>query len=132
MNLRKIFGAVGVFSAFFLGSSWAHAAYVCDVYYVPSSTTMGSDGLVVASFYSAPNCGGSLNSVRYFCSGTPTSTSCASSASYRYNTAKLMGLMTALQQAAINDEVVTDPTAACIGGAPGAPGCGTYVVFKSN
>jgi hypothetical protein len=129
MNLGKIFGAVGVFSACVLGSSFAHAAYVCEVYYTPSSTTMGSDGWLMVSLYTAPNCSGSFHATRYYCGGTVTSTLCANSTNFRYNTAKLMGFLTAIQQAAMNDQQVVDVTSSCIGG---GSGCGAYLIFRAN
>jgi hypothetical protein len=127
MQFSKILGSALVFSAVSLGSTAAFADYVCNSVYFPVTGTLGNEGYVYASYYSAPNCGGSLLYTRFYCTGTATNTLC--SATYRYERAGLLEMYAGLKYAASVDQLVTGSASGCIGG---GTGCGGQVYFQSN
>jgi hypothetical protein len=129
MNTAKFLIGAAAAVTFALGTSEASADYVCNTFLLPGASVAGNDGYVLTQLYSAPNCGGGYVSTRYFCSAGATATWCASNPGYRYDAAKLVAVFSALQRAAIHDELVSVLTSACIGG---GSGCASVAQFSSN
>ena len=116
--MKKLLACV-LFGTTLLVSGLATAAqgYVCSVSRQPGSGKYGTAGHVVVSYTTAPGCTGTSQGSHYYCSPSPTSTSCPSSTAYHYAREDLNSLASMLHNAAIaNTKVQHDDDAFCIGG----------------
>jgi hypothetical protein len=77
------------------GSARAANQYLCSVNYVPKATTLGNEGYLYVSIYSAPACGGSYLGYGYLCSTGSTQTACA----LQLNASQILTVFQALQYA---------------------------------
>ena len=109
----------------------ADYGYVCSTYHTPGDTSLGDEGYTGATYYSGPNCTGSYQGSKNYCSPGRLSFSsvCASSASYLYPRADLLALYEMLQRAAEWGQRVYWSTTTC---ASGGSTCGASVTFYGN
>jgi hypothetical protein len=106
----------------------ALADYVCvAVYTPPTSAALGAHGYVTATFTGGPNCSGPYNGSRLYCTAGATFFACARD--YVYSADAVLTLFSALQRAALDDQLVAQGTTTCL---DGSVTCGSYVYFYNN
>jgi hypothetical protein len=121
--------AAGVLVAAITAPSIAKADFVCSTFYLPGASILGDEGYVSATYYSSPGCAGSYLYSKQYCSAGANTAACASSPSYRYDRASLVGLVEALRAAAEAGQRVYAYTTGCFFG---GTGCGSVVSFNAS
>ena len=88
----------------------ASAEYVCRVHRIPGDVGYyGDDGHVQVQLYTGPNCTGSYDGTRYFCSSGGSSSNCTSYVYGLYTGADLNALAENLSDAARTGQRVYAP-----------------------
>jgi hypothetical protein len=129
---RKLLVAGVALSAMVLSSGEAHAAdYLCraGLRAGSSTSTLGTDGYINFLVYNGPDCTGTFVGAYYLCSPGATSTSCASSSSYHYSEAQLVGLIQTMQHAIESNTRINHLAQQCNGG---ALACGSTIDFRGD
>jgi hypothetical protein len=128
--MRKHLVGLAVVLAGISAAGVASASEVCDLFYLPSSSTLGSYGYIYFTLFTGANCSGSFVGEYWLCSSNATSQVCASTSSYSFTSdGELMGMSNQLLQAIIYNVPTTVNTATCNGG---GSGCATTVGFHNN
>jgi len=94
----------------------AHAEYLCSASLNLGVSTYGLDGHIQFVTYTGPSCTGTMIRQYFFCTGSASHASCASSANYRYDRPSLLTLFDVLQRATDANQNVTIPTVTCVNG----------------
>ena len=129
MKLKTVIFALGAFLAVATASRAALAGYVCGTSYRPGSSSLGSEGYAWFTVYESPDCAGATWGIYYLCTAGATSTSCASSAVYRYDRQSLIAAHRTLVDALTNNLYISNLSTTCIGG---GSGCGSYVQLYAD
>lgn len=118
-----ILGALG----FLALPQQADASYVCTTAYYPTTGSMGSEGYVHAYYTSLPNCDGTWEGARYYCSTGSTSSQCH--ATIEYPLEGLLALYKSFVSALQQQTRVYNWNTNCNGG---GTTCGGYVQFEAD
>ena len=116
-SIRRLVVSLVAFGAVCAFAGIAAADYACSITHRPGSTSsFGSNGYATVTTYSSPNCGGSFLSTLYLCTSGATSTSCISSATYRFTEASLLAHVQMVRQAVVDGGRLQVWTSTCQGG----------------
>jgi hypothetical protein len=129
--MKKLCLSLVAAAALYLVPAAAHAVdgYVCRVNQYNFSG-FGTNGGILVSFNTSPNCAGSFQYTGYFCSAGSTSTGCSSSSYYVYTEAQLQSLFNAAREAGSSGRKVNYQQATTC--KSGGTSCMEHVNFYSN
>jgi hypothetical protein len=104
----------------------ADASYVCTTAYYPTPSSYGADGYISVFYTSLPDCGGSWEGARYYCTAGNTSNLCHPTIEYPLE--GLLALYRALVSSIEAGTYVYNWNTSCNGG---GTTCGGYVQFEA-
>jgi hypothetical protein len=127
MMKKLVFGILCAFALLSPAAAHATIGYVCTLYHAPGTGTYGDNGYVRVHYYSQPNCAGSFQGSRSYCSvnSSTSNPACSTGPTWKYGKEDLNGLATRLFTAASQGTKVDhiDSSACHLGGT----GCAAYV-----
>jgi hypothetical protein len=125
---RFLVGAALCFAVLASGVAHATDGYVCEMRRGLISS-YGSSGFVKADYYSAPDCAGTYQGSRYYCSAGSTAPACSTDSNYIYTRDDLNTLATMFLTASIaGTKVDHRDTTSCNNAGP----CAAYMYFRGT